>query len=223
MQDYFKTKDFPKNMPAIWDAHFGFAKDLTGSAVVIGEWGGWRTKPPIDAVWQEAMGDYLIERDMRDQFWWCLNPDSGYVLTIITSTHPPTHPFIFLNHNIHPPTHPPTHPPIHQPKTRDTGGLVEEDWVTPIPEKLELLARVQPAPTKVAVDKAGKNVRFSTFVMPPKPKPKPKPKPATVVAPPPTKVEVVGAAAVPVTANKPPAVKKSVASILTSSLFGKSK
>jgi endoglucanase len=41
MQDYFKVKDFPKNMPAIWEAHWGFAQKQTGSAVVIGEWGGW--------------------------------------------------------------------------------------------------------------------------------------------------------------------------------------
>jgi len=41
MQEYFKTKDFPANMPPIWEAHWGFATKLTGSAVVIGEWGGW--------------------------------------------------------------------------------------------------------------------------------------------------------------------------------------
>jgi len=41
MQEYFKAKDFPANMPPIWEAHWGFAKKLTGSAVVIGEWGGW--------------------------------------------------------------------------------------------------------------------------------------------------------------------------------------
>ncbi len=32
-QDYFQTKDFPKNLPAIWNAHWGFAKALTGGWV----------------------------------------------------------------------------------------------------------------------------------------------------------------------------------------------
>jgi len=41
MQEYFKSEDFPANMPPIWQAHWAFAKQLTGSAVVIGEWGGW--------------------------------------------------------------------------------------------------------------------------------------------------------------------------------------
>ncbi|KAM3570392.1 hypothetical protein VYU27_007532, partial [Nannochloropsis oceanica] len=78
-----------------------------------------RDKPPLDAEWQEALGDFLIKNEMQDQFWWCLNPDSG-----------------------------------------DTGGLVEDDWTTPVAPKLDLLARVQPSPTQVRVDKAGK-VTFS--------------------------------------------------------------
>lgn len=43
----------------------------------------------------------------------------------------------------------------YNPDSGDTGGLVDEDWVTPIEPKLELLAKVQPNPTKVFVDKNG--------------------------------------------------------------------
>jgi endoglucanase len=28
---YFNAGDFPKNMPALWHAHFGFAQQLTGT------------------------------------------------------------------------------------------------------------------------------------------------------------------------------------------------
>lgn len=41
------------------------------------------------------------------------------------------------------------------PDSSDTGGLVEDDWVTPVAAKMELLAKVQPNPTKVFVDANG--------------------------------------------------------------------
>lgn len=36
-QDYFGTKDFPKNMPAIWDGQWAFAEQTTDRAIVVGE------------------------------------------------------------------------------------------------------------------------------------------------------------------------------------------
>ena len=39
MQSYFNASDFPRNMPAIWEQHFGqFVQ--AGHAVVLGEFGG---------------------------------------------------------------------------------------------------------------------------------------------------------------------------------------
>ncbi|ELR21743.1 cellulase (glycosyl hydrolase family 5) subfamily protein [Acanthamoeba castellanii str. Neff] len=74
-QPYFSVGNFPANMPAIWDTHFGFIPSTTGSAVVIGEWGGHYTGS--NQVWLEAMGNYLLSKRMTDQFFWCLNPNSG--------------------------------------------------------------------------------------------------------------------------------------------------
>ena len=105
-QPYFSVGNFPANMPAIWDTHFGFVPSTTGavspptthahrthrphapharvltvasgaagSAVVIGEWGGHYTGS--NQVWLEAMGNYLLSKGMTDQFFWCLNPNSG--------------------------------------------------------------------------------------------------------------------------------------------------
>lgn len=35
-QPYFSDATYPNNMPAIWDAHFGFIKGLGTAAVVTG-------------------------------------------------------------------------------------------------------------------------------------------------------------------------------------------
>ena len=72
-QAYFKTADFPANMPDIWDEHFGFL--FATNAVVPGEFGGRYVDQ--DQVWQDAFVDYLIEKNAKSFFYWCLNPNSG--------------------------------------------------------------------------------------------------------------------------------------------------
>jgi endoglucanase len=104
-QTYFNDPNFPSNMPQIWDSHFGFIANRTGHAQVIGEWGG--VVLGANGAWMNAFANYLISKDTRDNFFWCLNPDSG-----------------------------------------DTGGLLADDWTTPVTDKLALLARLQPSPTK---------------------------------------------------------------------------
>lgn len=76
-QDYFQVGDFPHNMPAIWDQHFGRAQEITGQPVVIGEWGGKFNEGSPDETWQNKLADYLIEKCLTDQFYWCFNPNSG--------------------------------------------------------------------------------------------------------------------------------------------------
>lgn len=74
-QPYFSDPTFPANMPAIWDAHFGYIRAQAGPAVVVGEWGGQTSG--TDMVWLNAFVAYLKSRDMTDTFFWCLNNDSG--------------------------------------------------------------------------------------------------------------------------------------------------
>ena len=62
----------------------------------------------IDLTWMNSFASYLVEIDAPDNWFWCLNPDSG-----------------------------------------DTGGLLENDWTTPVMDKLNLLQQVQPNPTQV--------------------------------------------------------------------------
>jgi len=74
-QPYFSASNFPNNMPDIWNDHWGFIPATTGKAVVIGEWGGLMTG--ATQVWLNAFVSYLKANQMTDQFFWCLNPNSG--------------------------------------------------------------------------------------------------------------------------------------------------
>jgi endoglucanase len=60
------------------------------------------------------------------------------------------------------------------PNSADTGGILQDDWKSPVTKKLELLARVQPNPTKF------------TFSGTPRPVPQPTPSPPTPPKPTPT-------------------------------------
>mmetsp|Transcript_17870 Transcript_17870/g.19901 ORF Transcript_17870/g.19901 Transcript_17870/m.19901 type:complete len:393 (+) Transcript_17870:14-1192(+) len=116
-QSYFAAPNFPANMPEIWDTHYGFVPNVTGNAIVIGEWGGQLTGS--DGQWLDAYTTWLVETENTDNFFWCLNPDSG-----------------------------------------DTGGLLENDWKTPVTGKLKLVAKVNPNPTKVTQDSDGNICTF---------------------------------------------------------------
>jgi endoglucanase len=75
-QSYFNVSNFPSNMPAIWETHFGFLTE--DYPVVFGEFGGkYGDGDPKDITWQDAMVDYMIEKNMCSFFYWCLNPNSG--------------------------------------------------------------------------------------------------------------------------------------------------
>lgn len=108
MMSYFKDPDFPKNMPAIWNEHFGFIKKNRIGCLVVGEHGGRLNKGSLDEIWGNEFGKWLIANDV-DSFYWCVNPNGG-----------------------------------------DSGGLLEDDWKTPVQRKLDLLARVHPNPAKFA-------------------------------------------------------------------------
>jgi endoglucanase len=71
---YFSDPTFPNNMPAIWDTLFGHLVG-EGYTMVVGEYGGQYTGN--DKTWNDAFVTYLIGKGARDQFWWCVNPNSG--------------------------------------------------------------------------------------------------------------------------------------------------
>ena len=72
----FAAADYPSNMPAIWSYHWGRVPNTTGRPVVLGEWGGDQTKPGQQA-WYDALFAYMSQAGLRDNFFWCVNSDSG--------------------------------------------------------------------------------------------------------------------------------------------------
>lgn len=77
-QPYFSAPDFPNNMPAIWEAHFGQFRDA-GHTLAIGETGGryGHGGDPRDKIFQDALVDYLIGKNITHLFYWSWNPNSG--------------------------------------------------------------------------------------------------------------------------------------------------
>ncbi|WP_045764785.1 glycoside hydrolase family 5 protein [Xanthomonas albilineans] len=81
MQSYFNDPNFPNNMKAIWEQHFGqFVQ--AGYALVPGEFGGnygqGKTKEK-DVAWQNALVDYLTSKNIHGGFYWALNPNSDNI------------------------------------------------------------------------------------------------------------------------------------------------
>jgi len=76
LQPYFTTKDYPQNLPVIWEKQWAYLKTQSLGTVVIGEWGGQYRPGSLDEKWQNAFGDFL-RKNKIDNFYWCLNPNSG--------------------------------------------------------------------------------------------------------------------------------------------------
>ena len=72
-QSYFSSADFPTNMPAIWDDHFGYLKDQ-GYCLAIGEFGGKYVDQ--DKIWGDAFVTYFQNRKLDHFFYWAMNQNS---------------------------------------------------------------------------------------------------------------------------------------------------
>ena len=77
-QPYFNVSTFPKNLPAIWEAHFGQFRDR-GHVIAIGETGGryGHGGDAKDKGFQDSLVDYLIGKRIPHVFYWSWNPNSG--------------------------------------------------------------------------------------------------------------------------------------------------
>jgi endoglucanase len=75
-QPWFTTPDFPDNLPAVWDAHWGYLAKQQEAPVVLGEFGGRSVGDDADGAWQRALMTYAQQNDVG---WlnWSLNPNSG--------------------------------------------------------------------------------------------------------------------------------------------------
>ena len=98
---YYKSQNFPDNLPTVWDQQFGSLSP--DHALLIGEWGGKMGTDggnPKDLVIQKAFTSYLSKRGICSGFYWSWGPNS-----------------------------------------RDTGGLLENDWQMLSPIKVNVLQR----------------------------------------------------------------------------------
>lgn len=78
MIDAFKQPDFPKNLPAIWDAQWGYIRKQKLGAMIIGEWGGRNEAGTKDRIWHDTIKKYFVTQGFScATFYWSLNPNSG--------------------------------------------------------------------------------------------------------------------------------------------------
>eukprot|EP00326_Haptolina_ericina_P038408 CAMPEP_0181245052 /NCGR_PEP_ID=MMETSP1096-20121128/43203_1 /TAXON_ID=156174 ORGANISM="Chrysochromulina ericina, Strain CCMP281" /NCGR_SAMPLE_ID=MMETSP1096 /ASSEMBLY_ACC=CAM_ASM_000453 /LENGTH=213 /DNA_ID=CAMNT_0023341673 /DNA_START=68 /DNA_END=706 /DNA_ORIENTATION=+ len=80
--DYMSDPNFPENMPAIWDTHWGSIQEQAGVPLLIGEWGGVWTDTTFQnrhimetQTWQQRLQDYLQAKQIGF-FYWALNDNS---------------------------------------------------------------------------------------------------------------------------------------------------
>lgn len=71
-QPYFKSSEFPANMPAIWEQQIG--RFMGDYPVILGEFGGWYKGK--DKLWQDAFITWLISKDVTNFYFWSYNPNS---------------------------------------------------------------------------------------------------------------------------------------------------
>lgn len=78
LMPYFADASFPRNMPAIWDTHFGHLVRANAN-VLVGEFCGWYddARARGDVAWQDAMVAWLDAQRLRGFFYWALNPNSS--------------------------------------------------------------------------------------------------------------------------------------------------
>ncbi len=78
LQPYFNDPSFPTNMPAIWNAQFGFAVGL-GYTVAPTEFGSHygHGGSAIEKIWFDALINWMEQKNIRNSFYWSWNPNSG--------------------------------------------------------------------------------------------------------------------------------------------------
>ena len=76
-QPWFAAADFPGNMPAIWDAHFGYLHKGNQAHLLVGEFG---IRDASSAGGKAGLWfDEFLKYMGKEYSWtfWCLNPNSG--------------------------------------------------------------------------------------------------------------------------------------------------
>jgi len=76
LQPWFKAKNFPQNLPQVWNKHWGYLPSRSGVPVLLGEFGGRSVGNDKAGQWQRRLVAYLKETGTSYTYWsW--NPNSG--------------------------------------------------------------------------------------------------------------------------------------------------
>ncbi|MGN9809719.1 cellulase family glycosylhydrolase [Micromonospora sp. BQ11] len=76
-QTWFKSPDFPNNLPAIWDKYWGYLYKQNVAPIMLGEFGS-TLADPRDKVWLEKLMAYTGTGVNGMSFtYWSWNPNSG--------------------------------------------------------------------------------------------------------------------------------------------------
>ena len=62
-------------MPEIWENQWGYLSK-SNYTLVVGEFGGKEIEGTLDRVWSDELKTWFLERNMTNNFFWCLNPNS---------------------------------------------------------------------------------------------------------------------------------------------------
>ena len=74
-QTWFKAKDYPRNLPAVWRASWGYLQESGTAPVLLGEF-GTKLESTSDRQWLTALVDYVRSNRMSFAYW-SFNPNSG--------------------------------------------------------------------------------------------------------------------------------------------------
>jgi endoglucanase len=74
-QHWFSDPSYPANLPALWDAHWGYLLKQSIAPVWIGEF-GTKNVTVSDQQWFRALASYIQSTGCNFAFW-CWNPNSG--------------------------------------------------------------------------------------------------------------------------------------------------
>jgi endoglucanase len=75
-QSWFQAANFPHNLPAVWEKHWGYLQKQGTAPVLLGEFGGRSMGQDAEGVWQRSLVNFLKTNGMSYAYWsW--NPDSG--------------------------------------------------------------------------------------------------------------------------------------------------
>ena len=75
-QSWFGAKNFPANLPGVWDSNWAYLQEQNIAPVLLGEFGGRSVGNDAEGAWQKTLVSFLKQHHISYTYWsW--NPDSG--------------------------------------------------------------------------------------------------------------------------------------------------